>query len=92
MCTMISTITCLFQLFSPKQESEFVSSFAKLKITTQKETKESKAERIKKEFEVVEEPCWKPWDMIWPKENSKLNSLPTYNSTGKYVVKLFWMV
>lgn len=93
MCTIISTVTSLFQFFAPKPESEVASSLAKLKVATmQKEPKDSKAEKNKKEVEPTEEPCWRPWDLIWPKESLKPNSMAVVNSTGKYAVKLFWMV
>ena len=83
MCTIISSITTLYQIFS----SEKNTSLAKLKLS-----KDAKVEKSKKESDHTEEPHWKPWDLIWPKENNKLNNLPTLNPIGKYAIKLFWMV
>ena len=96
-CSIISSISTLYQFFTPPLETP-TSSYSKLKsnIIPKEVTKDSKAEKNsnKKDLnEIVEETSWKPWDLIWPKENAKgLNSLPIVNSSGKYVVKLYWMV
>ena len=92
-CSIIASITTLHKFFTPTLEVPS-SSHSKFKSNiAPKETKDSKTEKNKKEFEVNEELPWKPWDLIWPKENAKgINSLPVLNSAGKYVVKLYWMV
>lgn len=93
MCTIISTLTSLFQSLAPKSDYEVIASLTKLKMVPQRDAKDSKAEKTRKEFlESVDEPSWRPWDLIWPKENVRPNSLPVLNSAGKYAVKLFWMV
>jgi len=93
-CSVISTITSLYQFFLSNQDSP-ASSISKFKtnVATKEPIKDSKAERNKKESEVIEEKMpWKPWDLIWPKESAKPNSQPVISQSGKYAVKLYWMV
>lgn len=62
-----------------------------MKTSSFKEQSTSKADKSRKDVENVDDSCWKPWDLIWPKENAKSN-FPAINSAGKYAVKIFWMV
>jgi len=34
--------------------------------------------------------CWRPWDHIFPQHKGQ--ATPSYNSAGKYCVRLYWMV
>ena len=72
--------------------SESSDSSLKLKSSLVKDQNNSKTEKNKKESEIKEEHFCNPWDLIWPKENSKPFNLPVINLSGKYAVKLFWMV
>lgn len=45
-----------------------------------------------KDVAASEDSVWKPWQHIWPKEKSKNGVYPVYNTGGKYVVKIYWMV
>lgn len=78
-----------------------VTNLAKLKpkidsieMKSVKDLKEKDKDKDKEKGDVVqnEESIWKPWQHIWPKEKSKSGVLPVCNASGKYVVKIFWMV
>lgn len=98
MCSIISTITSLHQFFASSNTAEnpASSSLSKFKsnlpLREQTTAKDSKAERNKKDSEIVEELPWKPWDLIWPKESLKPGSSSIVNTCGKYAVKIYWMV
>eukprot|EP00111_Clytia_hemisphaerica_P008007 TCONS_00023273-protein len=95
-CSIVSSITTLHQFFMPNRDSPaFCPSKFKTNLNIKEPPKDSKADRGagKKDGDVAaaEELPWKPWDLIWPKESTKPGSMPLMNSSGKYVVKLYWM-
>ena len=94
MCSIISTITPLYQFYASNPENPSSNS-SKVKSnlpTKEQPLKDSKAERNKKEVDAAEELPWKPWDLIWPKDSLKPGGMPIVSSSGKYAVKLYWMV
>ena len=92
---IISAISELWKIFNTQHEPESNHNLLKSKPSKEKETKESKTDKMKKESEIFgdELSCWKPWHHIWPKDLSgRHTSVPLYNSGGKYCLKIFWMV
>merc|ERR1712048_570219 len=81
----ISSISSLWQ-YLPPDAPDSVASNLKVKPSG-RDTKDIKKDLNKKDVEEEVLP-WKPWQLIWPKDNLKQ---PTHNAGGKYAVKLFWM-
>ena len=86
---IIACITTIYHVTNSTTDSENNSC---LKQKPSSVVKDTRADKNKKEAEIFEDISWRPWDLIWPKENNKSGSLPVCNSYGKYGVKLFWMV
>lgn len=87
---IIACITAIYHSTNSTTDNENNNSCLKQKPSSV--IKDTRADKNKKEAEVCEDTSWKPWDLIWPKENNKPGSLPVCNSYGKYGVKLFWLV
>lgn len=87
---IIACITAIYRSTNSTTDNENNNSCLKQKPSSV--IKDTRADKNKKEAEVFEDTSWKPWDLIWPKENNKPGSLPVCNSYGKYGVKLFWLV
>lgn len=87
---IISSYASLLQVFTSASETDTKCNLLRMKTSSFKEQSTSKADKSRKDVENVDDSCWKPWDLIWPKENAKSN-FPAINSAGKYAVKIFWM-
>lgn len=62
------------------------------KLRPQMDSIEAKVVKDSRDVGQADEGIWKPWQHIWPKEKSKTGIYPVYNPSGKYVVKVYWLV
>lgn len=62
------------------------------KLKPNMDTIEARYVKDVKDVAQNEDCIWKPWQHIWPKEKSKNGVYPVYNTGGKYVVKIYWLV
>jgi len=87
---IIGAITTVYNICGTPSQIEDSLGTSMIKIKPSTLIKDTKVEKGKKEQDNIDV-LWKPWDLIWPKENPRANSLPIINSYGKYAVKIFWM-